>query len=45
MNALNDSKIRLFADNTARFIQGKDIQIIFNRMKKMLDQIDGMVFM
>ena len=34
MNAVNDSKIRLFADDTALFIQGKDIQIIFNRMKK-----------
>ena len=33
MNAVNDSKIRLFADDTALFIQGKDIQIIFNRMK------------
>ena len=36
MNAVNDSKIRLFADDTALFIQGKDIQIIFNRMKKCL---------
>ena len=36
MNAVNDSKILIFADDTALFIQWKDIPIIFNRMKKCL---------
>ena len=32
-NAVNGIEIRLFADDTALFIQGKEIQIIFNTMK------------
>ena len=33
VNAENEIKIRLFADDTALFIQGKDIHLIFNKMK------------
>ena len=33
VNAVNEIKIRLFADDTALFIQGKDMHLIFNKMK------------
>ena len=33
VNAVNEIKIRLFADDTALFIQGKDIHLISNTMK------------
>ena len=36
VNAVKDNKIRLFADDTARFIHGKDVEMIYNKMKDAL---------
>ena len=36
VNAVKDIKIRLFADDTALFIHGKDVKMIYNKMKDAL---------
>ena len=36
VNAVKDIKIRLFADDTALFIHGKDVEMIYNKMKDAL---------
>ena len=36
INAVKDIKIRLFADDTALFIHGKDVEMIYNKMKDAL---------
>ena len=35
-NAVKDIEIRLFADDTALFIHGKDVEMIYNKMKDAL---------
>ena len=36
VNAVMDIKIRLFANDTALFIHGKDVEMIYNKMKDAL---------
>ena len=37
VNAVKDIKIRLFADDTARFIHGKDVEMIYNINERRFD--------